>query len=369
METTATILRELWRRRRLVGLAAAVAILIGAMLTYRLSLPPESRQYDVGMASTHILVDTPQSQVVDVSPRGSGSLGARATLLANLMTEGEVKAAIARRAGLPPNKLLAGVDTGTGLPPEIASSAGGRDVHLLTTRPESNSAGEPLPIIALDAQAPDPNDAARLASAAVEGLRSYLDSKAATEDVSAAHRLEVRGLGEPQVTDAVRGPQRLVGLGAAVFVFLCGCVLILVAPAVARAWRAASEEDPNTGVGREGTDSTLWPRAPVVTSADNGEWTRDNDEWTRDNDEWTRDFGLDDLDGAEASDKADEQPSASFAKRGNEIGRGKDQNGRTAKRGTRLNGDVKAAPDSTVDGQSRAASGERGSRPPGPHGE
>jgi hypothetical protein len=348
METTATILRELWRRRRLVGLAAVVAILIGAMLAYRVSLPPESRQYDVGIASTHILVDTPQSQVVDVSPRGSGSLGARATLLANLMTEGEVKAAIAHRAGLPPNKLLAGVDTGTGLPPEISSSAGDRDVHLLTTRPESNSAGEPLPIIALDAQAPDPEDAARLASAAVEGLRSYLDSKAATEDVSAAQRLEVRGFGEPQVTDAVRGPQRLVGLGAAVFVFLCGCALILVAPAVARAWRAASEEDVSTGVEREGADlvapavararraaseedattgieregadSTAWPRAPLVTSAD-------NDEWTRDNDEWTRDFGLEDLDGAEASSTADEQPSAAFSKGGNENGRGKAQNG------------------------------------------
>ena len=141
METTVTILRELWQRRIYVGVAAVVAILVGVMLAYRLSLPPESRQYDVGMASAHILVDTPQSQVVDVSPRGSGSLGTRANLLANLMTEGEVKAAIARRAGLRPNELLAGVDAGTGLPPDLAAAAGDRDSYLLTTHPETNSDG------------------------------------------------------------------------------------------------------------------------------------------------------------------------------------------------------------------------------------
>ncbi len=272
METTVTILRELWQRRMYVGLVAVAAILIGVMLAYRLSVPPESRQYDVGMASTHILVDTPQSQVVDVSPRGSGSLGTRANLLANLMTEGKVKAEIARRAGLRPNELLAGVDPGTGLPPDLASAAGNRDVHLLTTHPETNSVGVPLPIIELDAQAPDPASASRLASAAVAGLRSYLDSRAATENVSASHRLEVRGLGEPQVTDAVRGPQHLVALAVAVFVFVLGCATILIAPAIARAWKAASEREAPSDVERDRADSPgssrgpRPPRAPVESA-------------------------------------------------------------------------------------------------------
>ena len=276
METTVTILRELWQRRIYVGVAAGLAILVGVMLAYRLSLPPETRQYDVGIATTHILVDTPQSQVVDVSPKGSGSLGSRANLLANLMTEGDVKAAIARRAGLRPNQLLAGVDTGTGLPPDVASAAGSRDVHLLTTRPESNSAGVPLPIIELDAQAPDPASASRLASAAVAGLRSYLDSRAASENVSAAHRLDVRGLGEPQVTDAVRGPRHLVALGAAVFVFLLGCAAILIAPAIARTWRAVSDEDAPSDDERDRPDSAgsrhrrRLPWSPLESAADPG---------------------------------------------------------------------------------------------------
>lgn len=276
METTVTILRELWQRRIYVGVAAGLAILVGGMLAYRLSLPPETRQYDVGIATTHILVDTPQSQVVDVSPKGSGSLGSRANLLANLMTEGEVKAAIARRAGLRPNQLLAGVDTGTGLPPDVASAAGSRDVHLLTTRPESNSAGVPLPIIELDAQAPDPASASRLASAAVAGLRSYLDSRAASENVSAAHRLDVRGLGEPQVADAVRGPGRLVALGAAVFVFLLGCAAILIAPAIARTWRAVSDQDAQSDDERDRPDSAgsrdrrRMPWSPLESAAGPG---------------------------------------------------------------------------------------------------
>jgi hypothetical protein len=102
-----TILRELWRRRVLVAVVAFIAVLIGGLLSYRIGFPPEPRQYTVGVATTRVLVDTPQSQVIKVDPRGSDTLGLRAAVLANLMVEGEAKAAIARRAGLKPEKLRA----------------------------------------------------------------------------------------------------------------------------------------------------------------------------------------------------------------------------------------------------------------------
>ena len=43
------------------------------MTAYRISLAPpklESRQYHVGVASARVLVDTPDSQVVDLNPEG-----------------------------------------------------------------------------------------------------------------------------------------------------------------------------------------------------------------------------------------------------------------------------------------------------------
>ena len=91
-----TILRELWRRRILVAVVALVSILAGLSTAYSISLPPKSKSFEVGVATGRILVDTPDSQVVDVQPKGSGTLGIRAGVLANLMTEGDVKAAIAK---------------------------------------------------------------------------------------------------------------------------------------------------------------------------------------------------------------------------------------------------------------------------------
>jgi hypothetical protein len=237
-----TIGRELWRRRTLVGLAAVAAVLVGLMFTYTFSLPPESRKHEVGTATGRILVDTPDSQVVDVAPRGSETLGARASLLANLMTEGEVKKAIARRADLSPDELVAGVESAT---PSTVLMDASRDpeAHLLVTRLVTNAAGEPLPIIEIEAQAPDAERAALIASSAVSGLRSYLDSKAVTEQVPDARRLEVAGLGAPQAVEEVRGPRLLVAFAVALFVFLVGCTGILVGSALARGWRPAFARD------------------------------------------------------------------------------------------------------------------------------
>ena len=87
----ATIRYELTRRRRLVGAVLVLAIVVGVLVTNKVSLSPpglESRQETVGVASTRVLVDTPGSQVVNVNPKGSETLGERASLLASLMVDG-----------------------------------------------------------------------------------------------------------------------------------------------------------------------------------------------------------------------------------------------------------------------------------------
>ena len=85
----------------------------GMLVTYHMSFPPKSRSYDVGVATAQVLVDTPRSQVVGassaVTPQGGqalGTLGTQANLLADLMVVGTIKADIAQRAGLTPNRLI-----------------------------------------------------------------------------------------------------------------------------------------------------------------------------------------------------------------------------------------------------------------------
>lgn len=242
-----TILRELWRRRVLVAGVAFAAVLVGFLLSYQVGLPPEPRQYTVGVTTARLLVDTPQSQVIKVDPKGSDTLGLRASVLANLMVEGEAKAAIARRAGLKPRQLK----TVSELATEVNESGGEAepvstaipdkpDIHMIRTRVIANPDGEQLPIIETDVQAPDTASATRLANATVNGLIDYLDTRAAAdEEVEDRKRLRVSGLGSAQAVSSVRGPGRMVGLTAAIFVFLVGCGAILLGSALARGWRAA----------------------------------------------------------------------------------------------------------------------------------
>jgi hypothetical protein len=238
-----TILRELWRVRVLVIVVGLIALLAGLAVAFRLpSL--ESRKYEVGVATASVLVDTPNSQVVEVAPKGSDTLGVRANLIANLMAEGVVKTAIAQRAGIAPEKLEGVAESAGG--PAVAAGPTKADAHVLTTRVVSTFDGARLPIIEIEAQAPDAARAAKLADAAVTGLRDYLDSKAASEEVPDADRLRVSGLGSPQARDVVRGPKNIFAVAAVLFVFALGCGAILGTLALIRGWRiaAAMEDEP-----------------------------------------------------------------------------------------------------------------------------
>jgi hypothetical protein len=240
---TVTILRDLWRRRLLVVLVVLVAIPAGILVTHRLVFPfkLESRKYKVGVATARVLIDTPSSQVVEVAPKGSDTLGTRANLLASLMVDGVVKSAIAARAGLRPDELVGVSESAAESSP--ADSSPKPRANVLTTKVVENTAGDQLPIIEIEAQAANAQAAARLADAAVTGMRDYLDTKAALQQVPDAKRLQVSGLGSPQARDVVRGPRDLFAVAAAVLVFLLGCATILGFSALVSGWRAAAREE------------------------------------------------------------------------------------------------------------------------------
>jgi hypothetical protein len=241
MDTSISILRTLLRHRRLLAVFAAVAIVAGVLLAYRPGLPfkLESRRYDVGTATVHIFLDTPSSQVVEVAPKGSETLGARASLFANLMAQGELKAAMAKRAGIPPERILAIAPSD--IEPQDFDPRQLRDpaANLLKLRVVTDDANVQMPIIEVEAQAADAKRAAALADAATNGLGDYLDSKAADEQVSDAKRLRVTGLGAAEGREIARGPSRVAALALAIFLFALQCGALLLLSAVVRAWRTA----------------------------------------------------------------------------------------------------------------------------------
>lgn len=256
---SAKILRALWRLRVFVALVALLAIVSGWMLAYRLSFPPERRSYSVGVANASVLIDTPKSQVIDVAPKGSDTLGPRANVIANLMVDGGIKNAIARRAGVPPKRLLAHVETPDDPgPPLTARSLSYKTGAALTADMAQ------LPIVKVETQAPTVKQAIDLANDAVAGLGDYLNTKAAAETVSDSRRLRVSPLGTAQGHEAARGPGRMMALAVMVFVFFAGCAMILVVSALVRGWHAtvASEDsdDWNGPADPRDDDGTFSPR-------------------------------------------------------------------------------------------------------------
>lgn len=237
-----TVLRALWRRRTLVCIAGVVAFAAGWLFAFgpALSFPPKPRGYTVGVATVNILLDTPRSQVIDVAPKGSDTLAARANVMANLMVDGGVKVAIAKRAGLAPKKIVASAPApdGSQPPPKLNAHSLAYSTSVVLTSDMTE-----LPIIKVQTQAPNVSKALNLANATVNGLSDYLDAKAADEPIDAARRLQVRPLGTAQGMESPRGPASRMAVVVVLFVFLGGCATILVILALVGRWREAVEEE------------------------------------------------------------------------------------------------------------------------------
>jgi hypothetical protein len=240
---TVKILRALWKLRAAVLCVLALSLYVGVAVAFKVSYPPkiETRQYDAGIATVRILVDTPKSQVIEVAPQGSDAVGVRASLLATLLVEDVIKDSIARRAHLEPNKLVGFAESAAAPTASPPKPAPGR--QALITRVVEGQNGEHLPIIEIETQAGSASRAAALASATVGGLQDYLASTAASERIPNARRLRVSALGTAQAEAIKRGPGPLMGVSAAILIFLAGCAALLAVTFLIGSWIAAAKED------------------------------------------------------------------------------------------------------------------------------
>jgi hypothetical protein len=166
------LLRLIWRRRLALGagfvVAVALAIVIGA--------PPAGSGV---IAWTRVDLDTPTSQLVKAAPGGADTLPWRASLLMHQMKTDDVQREIARRLSVPVDQ-VAVVDPVLALPEVPASMpTAAAEAAAMTVAPYVLTAQMPnefLPMISLEAAAPDAASAKRLAAAGVAVLEAQSSS-------------------------------------------------------------------------------------------------------------------------------------------------------------------------------------------------
>jgi len=248
------VLRDLLRHRRVVIIGVLIALTAMVLMVYSVApgLPPsfESRQYEVGIASGAVQIDSQSSQAVDLGTAevkvDVASLSARAKLLANLLVTRPLRDEIAIEAGVHPDRLITELSSTTepGAPPPEAT-----EVTVRADDPDANiislQTSDTVPIITVNAQAPTEGTAARLAASTIATLREYLESVAAANELPDIRKLVMRPLGEPTSAVAPRGPSKRQAV--MVFLFLLGlwCGGVLILARVAKAWRqAAAYESP-----------------------------------------------------------------------------------------------------------------------------
>jgi hypothetical protein len=249
-------LLEMWRviraNPRMVRLVLAGAALAGLLVAFQPGFPPESRQYRVWFASADILVDTSDSEVFDAKRPNFLTLASRASLLGNLVETDPLRNAIAKSAGVPPDRLLVKPPSGPTSTPtgtvDPSASADGSSTPGSSSIPDAEATlltlttDSTLPILTVTAQAPSADVAEGLAAATGQELERHLDSVAAREQIPEARKLVVHPLAAPIAVSETRGPHWLLGVVTALLVALAGLAAIGAAPMLAQRWRQAEEQ-------------------------------------------------------------------------------------------------------------------------------
>ena len=244
-------LRELWRLRLAVVVAALVAT-VGALWSLNeISLfPPKltPRSVETAAASTRVLVDSPRSMVLDLR-QGTydfDSMRNRAILIGNVMASRTVREYIAHEVGIPADALQVTPPRTPEAPrPRAEVGQERRATDILKSNDEYRldiQANATVPILDVYAQAPTARSAEALANAAVEGTRQYVGQVAVTEHPGRAKRVEMRQLGAAHGKVLNSGVSAQVGVLAFILFFAVGCAAVMALARIRRGWRVAASE-------------------------------------------------------------------------------------------------------------------------------
>lgn len=244
------VLRSIWggvRRRPLITASAALAVLVAVWSVAQISVVPPRltpRSLELATGTTHVVVDTPRSSILDLrqDTYSLTALTQRAIILGNVMANGEVREAIARRAGVPVESLQVTPPL-TPTQPRVQVGLGNqkRATDILEDSDQyrlSIQANPTVPMLDIYSQAPDADTAETLANAGVDELRSYLTDLAITEDTPEDEQIRLVQLGRARGEVINGGVELQVAVLAFVITFAIAWALLTVIARLRRDWRA-----------------------------------------------------------------------------------------------------------------------------------
>jgi hypothetical protein len=200
-------LRELSKLRLSMVLCVLLAALAALWSVADVSvLPPKvsPRSLEMSTAFTQVVVDTPQSAILDLRQGTDDILGLknRAVLVGTVMASPPVREFIARRANIDPEVLEIGRPRTPESPRPVAdpgSKKGPGDLLKSTDEYRLDIQANPtVPILNVYAQAPSAQASAELANAAVDGLQDYLNQLGRDERTPETAQVRLRQLGRAE---------------------------------------------------------------------------------------------------------------------------------------------------------------------------
>ena len=240
-------LRELWNNRLGLLISVAVALFVAIWSVYKISLfPPgaEPRRLETASASTRVLVDSPKSIVLDLAAQALDieAFTNRALLVGNMIGSAPVRETIARRVGIPADRIEYSAPLTREWPRAIAQAGTERSTSDILKSPDqyrlSVRVNPTVPIVELSAQAPTAEAAAGLADGAVLGAQDYLRKLGSRESVPLSEQVRLEQLGRAEAR-VINGDVSIkVATLSFLFSFAASCFAVLLIARIRRGWDA-----------------------------------------------------------------------------------------------------------------------------------
>jgi hypothetical protein len=237
--------------RPFVFVCAAFALVVAIWSVYAISLfPPKlmPRNLQMATATTHVVVDTPTSSVLDLRQNSYDfdAMTQRAIVLGNVIANGSVRESIARAAGVPSQRLEVTAPFTRRQPRSVgaANQKKTSDIFASSDQYRLNIQANPsVPMLDIYAQAPNAKTAETLANAAVDGLRKYLENLASTQQIPAKDQLRPLQLGRADSAVINGGVEWQVAVLVFLLAFSLASATTIFVTRVARGVRVAALAD------------------------------------------------------------------------------------------------------------------------------
>ncbi len=238
----------LWGRRPWVAASLVLALLMGVWSVVQISvIPPRltPRSLQMATATTHVVVDTPRSSILDLSQDTYvlDALRQRAIVLGNVPAQGAVQMAIAHRAQVPVDSLQVTPPLTPTQPRVVEGSSNQKhatDIFASTDQYRISIQTNPtVPIMDIYSQAPTAQKAEIMANAVVDELRAYLARVALAQGTPKADQISLVQLGRANGAVINDGIKWQVGLLAFVLTFFFACATVILFSRVREGWRTA----------------------------------------------------------------------------------------------------------------------------------